>query len=155
MKSRRGNFTIITLSTVIILAISLTGCSNDTNALKDGYYTAEDSVGIKGWYEFVTIYVKNGAVVSVEYNAKNSSGFIKAWDMSYMRQMNEAQGTYPNEYTRSYVADFLKTQSIDDIDAISGATHSYHTFIELVDAALKKAKTGDRTVALVDVEHQE
>ena len=38
----------------------------------------------------------------MEYNAENASGFIKSWDNAYMQTMLHAQGTYPNEYTRSY-----------------------------------------------------
>ena len=136
-------------------SVLMMGCSTDANTLKDGYYTAEDNVGSNGWYEFVTIYVKNNSITSVEYNAKDSSGFIKAWDMNYMRLMNAQRGTYPNDYTRSYASDFLEAQSTDGVDAITGATHSFHTFVQLANAALTKAKAGDKTVALVDVKHDE
>ena len=131
------------------------GCESTSGGLKDGYYTAEDKNGSNGWYEYLTIYVNDNTIVSVEYNAKNSSGFIKSWDMDYMRVMESTDGTYPNEYTRMYANQLIQSQDAEDIDAISGATHSNNTFIELAKAVLKKAKAGDKTVALVDVQHEE
>ena len=55
-----------------------------------------------GWKEYITILVKGGSIVSVEYNAENASGFIKSWDNAYMQNMLHSNGTYPNEYTRYY-----------------------------------------------------
>lgn len=53
----------------------------------DGFYTVEMSDYNNGWKEFVTIRVSGNKIVTVEYNAKNSSGFIKSWDIPYMRNM--------------------------------------------------------------------
>ena len=147
---------ICSLALIMILATSafLTGCNSDANTLKDGYYTAEDTVGSFGWFEFITIYVDDGRIVSVEYNAKNASGFIKSWDMDYMRVMNSTDGTYPNEYTRTYANELLESQKVEDVDAIAGATESHTSFVQLANAALEKARAGDFSVALVDVKHK-
>ncbi len=153
MKMYKKIMLIILILILILSSLIISGCSSSANGLQDGYYTAEDKNGSHGWYEFVTIYVNDGKIVSVEYNAKNSSGYIKSWDMDYMRLMDSVDGTYPNEYTRTYANQFLKEQSANDIDAISGATHSYDTFLVLAEAVLEKAKAGDATVALVDVQH--
>jgi major membrane immunogen (membrane-anchored lipoprotein) len=87
----------------------------------------------------------------VEYNAKNSSGFIKSWDHEYMRRMDAADGTYPNEYTRIYATALLNLQGIEKIDAISGATTSFQVFKLLTEAVLEQAKTGAKHVALVKI----
>ena len=86
----------------LLLLTLLTGCSDKTTetALQDGYYTAQAAEFSHGWKEYITIMVKGGNIVSVEYNAENASGFIKSWDSNYMQVMLNAQGTYPNEYTR-------------------------------------------------------
>ena len=88
----------------LLLLTLLTGCSDKTTetALQDGYYTAQAAEFSHGWKEYITIMVKGGNIVSVEYNAENASGFIKSWDSNYMQVMLNAQGTYPNEYTRYY-----------------------------------------------------
>ena len=68
-----------------LLCICFTGCGDKEGQLQDGYYSAEASDYSHGWKEFVSICISNGKLVTVEYNAKNESGFIKSWDMNYMR----------------------------------------------------------------------
>ncbi|MDR3167228.1 MAG: FMN-binding protein [Treponema sp.] len=127
-------------------------CSRDNPPLRDGYYTAEAlEFDSHGWKEFVTICVSGGKIIAVEYNAKNSSGLIKSWDMDYMRIMNAADGTYPNEYTRIYGAQLLSRQGSGEIDVLSGATNSYHSFCLLAEAVLAKSKAGDTSVALIQI----
>ena len=131
----------------IVMLFSLVGCKKE-QTLKDGYYTAHMDGYDFGWQEFVTICVSNGEIVTVEYNAAAETGFIKSWDIAYMRNMNPLQGTYPNNYTRRYAAQFLEKQS-SDIDIITGATSSGKNFKVLTEALLEKAKEGDSSVAIV------
>ena len=76
-------------------SLLLGGCSSQSK-MKDGFYTAEMSDYSFGWKEYVCIMVKNNKIVSVEFNAKNPSGYIKAWDNNYMGNMLPVSGTYPN-----------------------------------------------------------
>jgi major membrane immunogen (membrane-anchored lipoprotein) len=133
----------------------LSACQGNTGGdlkLHDGYFTAEAaSFDNYGWKEFVSIYVNSNKIITVEYNAKNESGFIKSWDMEYMRRMNAADGIYPNKYTRLYAVALLNRQDPSRLDAITGATDSYHSFRLLSRAAIEQAKTGDKKVAFVDI----
>ena len=97
--------------------------------------------------------VKGGSIVSVEYNAENASGFIKSWDSAYMQTMLHSNGTYPNEYTRYYASQLLEGRRDDDIDAISGASSSYGSFLKLSEAVLEQARKGDSDVVVVDTSH--
>jgi major membrane immunogen (membrane-anchored lipoprotein) len=127
-------------------------CSSHDPLLKDGYYTAEALDFDKhGWKEFVTLCVSGGTIITVEYDAKNSGGLIKSWDMDYMRTMDATDGTYPNEYTRVYEARLLGVQGIEGIDVLSGATNSYYSFLQLAEAALQKSKAGDVSVAFIQI----
>ena len=119
----------------LLLVFLLAGCGK-TEGLQDGYYTAQASEYHFGWKEYVTIIVKGGRIVSVEYNAENASGFIKSWDNAYMQTMLHSNGTYPNEYTRYYAGQLLEGQGEDEIDALSGATSSYGSFQKLAGAVL-------------------
>jgi major membrane immunogen (membrane-anchored lipoprotein) len=126
--------------------------SQETEQLQDGYYMAiAAEYDPYGWKEYVTIYVNNDVIASVEFNARNSSGFVKSWDMDYMRQMNATDGTYPNEYSRSYVGSLLDRQDPARIDVITGATYSHNSFQLLAQAAIEKAKAGDIEVAVVEL----
>jgi major membrane immunogen (membrane-anchored lipoprotein) len=144
--------TIFVTSVFFVFTLLLFSCSRDFSALQDGYYTAETaSFDAYGWKEFVTICVSNGKIITAEYNAKNPSGFIKSWDMDYMRRMGAQAGTYPNEYTRIYSSELLARQTPDTIDAISGATESHAVFTRLAAAAIEKARTGNTQVASVEI----
>ena len=136
----------------LLITLQLTACSDEA-ALKDGYYTAQAAQFSHGWKEYITIMVKGGAIVSVEYNAENASGFIKSWDNAYMQTMLHSNGTYPNEYTRYYANQLLEGRRDDDIDALSGATSSYGSFQKLSEAVLEQARKGDSDVVVVDTSH--
>ena len=140
---------IWSLILVLLFLVSLTACTEKTG-LQDGYYTAQAAEFNHGWKEYITIMVKDGSIVSVEYNAMNASGFIKSWDNAYMQNMLHATGTYPNEYTRYYAGQLLEGQGEDPIDALSGATSSFTSFGKLSEAVLEQAKKGDSGIMLVD-----
>ena len=138
---------------LLLAALLFSGCGEDEAALKDGYYTAQAADFNFGWKEYITIMVKGGSIVSVEYNAENASGFIKSWDNAYMQTMLHSVGTYPNEYTRYYGGQLLKGQGEGGIDALTGATSSYGSFQKLAEAVLEQARKGDSSIVLVDTAH--
>ncbi len=136
----------------LLLGVSLSACGSKTD-LQDGYYTAQAAEYSHGWREYITIMVKGGSIVSVEYNAENASGFIKSWDNAYMQTMLHSNGTYPNEYTRYYAGQLLAGQGNGTIDALSGASSSYDSFQKLAAAVLEQARKGDSSIMLVDTAH--
>lgn len=141
---------IVILCLVMVVAVvCVTGCSV-FGSMEDGYYTAEMSEFEHGWKEYVCIQVKNDVIVSAEFNAKNESGFIKAWDNAYMKNMIGLQGTYPNKYTREYVQQLIDGQKDTQVDVISGATSSGGNFEKLVKAVIEQAKAGDSSVRVVE-----
>lgn len=146
MKKKR----IILPMLLVSWGILLSGCGG--NKLKDGYYTAEMSGFSHGWREYVCIQVKDDTIVSAEFNAKDESGFIKAWDNEYMRNMGSVQGTYPNKYTREYVQQLIDGQKDVEVDAVTGATSSGNNFERLVAAVLEQAKKGDAKTVIVEME---
>lgn len=142
---RRGLVLVLTL---IMVMVFMTGCGGK-NSLKDGYYTAQMAEFEHGWKEYLCIQVKHGNIVSAEFNAKNESGFIKAWDNNYMKNMMSVQDTYPNKYTREYVQQLINEQQDIEIDIVSGASSSGGNFTRLVDAVLRQAEQGDSNVVIV------
>ncbi len=128
-------------------ALSVCGCGSK---MKDGFYTAEMSEYSHGWKEYLCIMVKDGTITYAEYNAKNSSGYIKSWDNAYMENMITVNGTYPNEYTRNYVSQLLETQDPESVDAISGASSSGANFKKLSAAAIRQAVKGDPSTIVVE-----
>ncbi|MDE6909576.1 MAG: FMN-binding protein [Lachnospiraceae bacterium] len=140
---------------MLLLPMALFTACGDTTAeteLQDGYYTAQASAFSHGWKEYITILVKSGNIVSVEYNAENASGFIKSWDNAYMQNMLHSNGTYPNEYTRYYAGQLQEGQGEGTIDALTGATSSYNSFQKLSAAVLEQARKGDSSIVLVNTD---
>lgn len=137
---------------LIIFALAFTGCTSkkEDNTMKDGCYTAQMQEYSYGWKEYVTITVKNGKIVSTEFDAENASGFIKSWDSNYMQNMLKAQGTYPNEYTRYYASQLQNGQGKNTIDVLTGATSSYYSFQKLSAAVIEQARRGDSSIVIVD-----
>ena len=137
---------------LLLLALPLAACG-DQDTLQDGYYTAQAAEFSHGWKEYITILVKDGSIISVEYNAENASGFIKSWDNAYMQTMLHSNGTYPNEYTRYYAGQLLENQGEGSIDGITGATSSHDSFEKLVEAVLEQARKGDSSIVYVNTGH--
>ena len=144
---------IFTILLSLLLVTPLLAACGEQTGLQDGYYTAQAEEFSHGWREYITILVKGGSIVSVEYNAENASGFIKSWDNTYMQTMLHDTGTYPNEYTRYYANQLLQGQGQGGIDAISGASSSHASFQILARAVLERARKGDSSIVLVDTTH--
>jgi major membrane immunogen (membrane-anchored lipoprotein) len=139
---------VIVFSFVLVMA-QLVACGSSSQ-LQDGYYTAEMSDYSHGWKEYLCIMVKDSSIISAEYNAKNESGFIKAWDNDYMRRMNDKMGTYPNDYTRRYVRQILESQSSNEIDMVSGASSSGGQFLLLSEAVIERAIAGNPEKIIIE-----
>ena len=75
--------------------------------------------------------------------------------MAYMRNMNSVNGTYPNAYTRAYAAQLFKGQGENSVDIVSGASSSGKNFVELSAAVVERAKNGDTSIAVVELDHEE
>ena len=144
---------IVSIVLALLVTGFLTACGSGPAGLQDGYYTAQAAEYSHGWREYITIMVKGGSIVSVEYNAENASGFIKSWDTAYMQTMLEGTGTYPNQYTRYYAGQLLEKQGEGGIDALTGATSSYGSFQKLMAAVIEQAEKGDSSIAFVDAGH--
>ena len=139
-----------TLALALALAFFPAACTPGTPELKDGYYTAEaDAFDAQGWKEYLTICVFNGRIVSAEYNARNSRGFLRSWDMADKRRSTLATGTNQSKYSREYAAALLNRQDPAQIMPIPGASQVFPNFQRLAEAAVKQARAGNPQVALV------
>lgn len=130
------------------------GCGDTQTKMQDGTYTAQMSDYSFGWKEYVTITVKNGCIISTEFNAENASGFIKSWDNAYMKNMRPVTGTYPNEYTRYYAAQLTGQSTLPEIDCLSGASNSGNNFKKLSQAVVEQSIKGDSSIIYVESEQE-
>ena len=141
-----------TLLRCFILLVLLSGCSPDENRMHDGYYSAVAAVFNKdGWKEFITLYVYNNRIVTVEYNARNASGLVRSWDAPYLRHLKEKAGVHPNRLIREYSRELLGRQDSEGIRRVRGDRRVYDVFKTLASAAIAQARAGDKTVLEVPV----
>lgn len=146
----KKKITIGLILVILVLAALVVIVRQSQRGMKDGYYTAEMAeFDEHGWKEYLCIQIKKGKIVSAEFNAKNASGFIKAWDNSYMQNMQTVTGTYPNKYTREYVQKLLDQQTDTGIDGISGASNSGNNFKKLATVVVEQAKKGNSNTIVV------
>lgn len=139
------------LIAVLLLCLIFSSCAKgDEKLLQDGYYIAEAAnYDDEGWKEYVAIYVNNHKIVTVEYNAKDASGFLKSWDMAYMRGMNATNRTYPTKYARDYAAELLNTQDPAKMYELPGPGNAFAYFKRMAEAAVGQSIAGDNNIALV------
>ena len=137
----------------VLAALLLSACGEVSYT--DGTYTAqsevyegmEDADSLEGGdgYGVVTITLKDNVIVDCVFTTYMTDGTVKGED--YGKQNGEiANQDYYNKAQRAvqasanYAQQLASKGSLDAVDAISGATISYHEFNEAVKEALKQAK---------------
>ena len=139
-----------------VFAVSTTACggnSAETTAqsggdgakaltYKDGEYSGESSVDDYGGK--ITVKITEKDVKIDELTVQNLDKEGKEKDENYGKDAgqeglyNKAQESVKN--TKLYPQKLKEAQNIDGVDSISGATKSYASFKEAVNAALKDAQ---------------
>ena len=151
------NLTLISIITILHSSLSFFGNTNNLyvmSAVKDSSYYYYDgtyqgrtqaSYSSEPFWGNIQISVVNGLFTDIRFSIRDSStheyvdsmyGVIHySGNQEYMKQcVNEEHGI------ASYPKKLLKSQNLDNIDGISGATWSYNFFIASAKEALKDAK---------------
>ncbi|HHW68541.1 FMN-binding protein [Defluviitalea raffinosedens] len=114
----------------------------DTTAggLKDGTYTAEGEYDERGWKPTISIEVKDGKIVAVDYDEVTEDGASKEADEAYNNNMKAKVNIGPADYFPQLEAALVEKQDADAVDTITGATHGSENFRALAKKALEAAK---------------
>jgi major membrane immunogen (membrane-anchored lipoprotein) len=111
--------------------------NNQQATLKDGVYYSEDKdFDDHGWKAMMTVVVKDGKIANVFYDEINKDGLLKSFDPEYAKNMKAKSGATPVLAQTSLAASLLEKQNPDNIDAVTGATHSSDKFKEMVKQTL-------------------
>lgn len=148
------------LATGAVTASLLTGCGSDPaqqgsshagheghqpQHYKDGTYTAQSSPDWRGGVGEINLTILEGKIVKADYRGIQKDG--KPKDADYGKTNGKIEN--PEFYKKAQVAvkasaqygpQLLEKQSLDEVDAISGATVSYQQFMEAGQKALDQAK---------------
>jgi major membrane immunogen (membrane-anchored lipoprotein) len=117
-------------------------------AYKDGTYTAKSSPDERGAIGEITLVIEKGKITKADYKGIMKDGKLKDQDYGKTNGKIENQDFYKKAQNAvkamaSYPVKLVETQSVDSIDAVSGATVSYQQFSETVKMALKQAASMD------------
>lgn len=157
----------ITLASVALLSLTLVGCGAKNDAkdkavkenntkveannvektteealeLKNGTYTGKSSEDDFGGYMEVTITVADGKITDTEVKNLQKDGSEKGED--YGKEAGEeghktAQMTL--EASQTYGQELTEKGSVEEVEAVTGATQSYNQFVEAANDAINQAK---------------
>jgi major membrane immunogen (membrane-anchored lipoprotein) len=135
---------------LIVSASALVGCGGGSGAAappwEDGAYTGVSGEDDKGAYGEVRVTVEDGAIVSCEFVTWQKDGSVKGEDYGKVNGEISNQEFYDKaqlavEAMSLYADKLVETQSLEQVDAISGATNSHGQFLEAVIDALEDAKS--------------
>ena len=123
--------------------------------LKDGTYTLTEKNDKNGYHVDFSITVAGGKITESNYDNKNAEGKSKADDTEYETSMKDKAGIGPKEYIAQFNEGLVKAMGEEEgtpgnIDVVTGATHSYHTFVLYAEQLINAAEKGDTTPIEVD-----
>lgn len=97
------------------------------SGLKDGTYKGSTPADDYGYRHEVVFEMKNGKMISVDYDEIHTDGHAKQHDAEYCRRMLES-GTTPAIAYPKYESRMMETQDYNQIDGVSGASYSLYRF---------------------------
>jgi Major membrane immunogen, membrane-anchored lipoprotein len=95
--------------------------------LKDGTYKGSSPADDFGYRHEVVFEMKNGKMISVDYDEIHTDGHAKQHDEEYGKEMLQ-NGTTPAIAYPIYENQMLDKQDFNKIDAVSGASYSDYRF---------------------------
>lgn len=137
---KKSLFVLAALAVLTLLAFTV------KKTYKDGQYsgTSRSIYKDEPFYGHATIVVKNGKITKVDFFVRDSSKhetFDEKYEKYFIGQEEYTQQCR-NDWkgVQSYPDSLLKSQDINTIDAITGATWSYNLFKASVQDALPSAE---------------
>ena len=101
--------------------------SSLVSGLKDGIYRGATPNDDYGYRHEVVFEMKNGKMISIDYDEIHTDGHAKQHDEEYCKRMLQS-GTTPAIAYPVYENQMLKKQDFNQIDAVSGASYSNYRF---------------------------
>ncbi|MTD41799.1 FMN-binding protein [Erwinia sp. CPCC 100877] len=168
------SFTAIALSTLLLAACGSdnkkdTAKSSDSSAatsktaesstaaekeagadLQDGTYKLEEKNEKNGYRATFEMTVKDGKITESKYDNINADGKSKTEDKDYEKNMKDKTGVGPAEFIPQLNESFVKSQSADGIEVVTGATHSTESFQNYAQQLIQAAQAGDTKTIEID-----
>lgn len=123
--------------------------------LKDGTYTLEEKNYSNNYRVAFSITVEGGKITASNYDNIDKDGKSKTEDTNYEKNMKDKNGIGPKEYIAQFNEGLVDAMGEEDgspadIEVVTGATHSYHSFVMYAEQLINAAEKGDTTKIEVD-----
>jgi major membrane immunogen (membrane-anchored lipoprotein) len=146
MKKRFLTVCLAALALTALTACGSKGYADGTYTGQSSVYESDDEDENGNGYGVVTLTLKDNVIVDCTYLTYEPDGTLK--DDSYGLQDGAvANRDYYNKAQKAiaacdvYAAKLVETNSLKEIDAISGATINYNNFLEAAKDALQQAES--------------
>ena len=123
--------------------------------LKDGTYKLEEKNYSNGYRVQFEMTVAGGKVTESNFDYIDKDGKSKQDDTEYNENMKAKSGTEPKTYIPTLNDEFVKAMGEEDgspanVEVVTGATHSSHSFIMYAQQLVNAAEKGDTQTIEVD-----
>lgn len=123
--------------------------------LKDGTYSLKEKNNSNGYHTEFSIVVKDGKVTESKFDSVNDEGKSKKDDADYNKNMKEKSGTDPKTYIPELNDELVKAMNEEDgspanVEVVTGATHSSHSFVIYAEQLVNAAQKGDTKEIVID-----
>ena len=167
------NKKLITALLLIVILTAFTGCSpaeapapEETTAVEttteepatgepssmytDGTYKVIYShTDSHDWIPKLDLVIKDGMIDSAQMDYFKPTGELKSEDEGYAATMSGVSGITPADAYVEMNARLVAAQDMDAVDVVTGATHSFEGFVEMVDVALEAAMAGNTALIVL------
>lgn len=142
------------LSLVALVVMVMVACGkNDPEPTKiyvDGSYKAMEATFNYGWKGFLKLEIFDDKVTSVQFDYNDSTMMLKSETSATAYPMDPHPSVWLPEYETSLKEAIINP--FEELDAITGATHSGDLLNTMTKVLLKAAKTGDTADQIISAE---
>jgi major membrane immunogen (membrane-anchored lipoprotein) len=131
---------------VLLWAVCLPAGSFAEGKLRDGVWSAETKPDYEGYFCRVTLTVNKGRITGCDWEIRDANRKNRLFDETYGPEVFKNQKLYQKQSEenlqgmKAYIDQLLATQSLEKVDAVTGATWARGKFEEALIAVLKEAK---------------
>lgn len=118
--------------------------------LKDGTYKLEEKNESNGYRATFEMIVKDGKITESKYDNINADGKSKVDDADYNKNMKAKTGVGPAEYIPELNKSFLKAQSANGVEVVTGATQSTESFQNYAQQLIQASQAGETKTIEID-----
>lgn len=159
--------TTLTISSALLL----TACGDDTadvedsvddqdteevvqeDGLQDGNYRIEDeNYDENGWKEALEIEITDGEITDANWESVNEDGESKIEDEDYQETMYGVNEVGPQEFIPELEESLIETQNPEDVEVVSGASHTSEKFQDYGQQLIEAAEEGNTDTITIDNE---